>query len=199
MLKKQFLTMFAVILAGCSGISLEGIDSSKRIAVLPSLNFSGHEISEFPVLIYRDAEIARLFRRVDTQSVNLSEIFCRKLTSRIKRRTDNIVAINADIENKVSAIRNYDNAFLQKIHQKHPFEQAYFCVITGLSMKNLFSKHEIYLRIQLVNIDNAGNAMHKTGKRFVIHVPDRAFTPIGADLSDIINEIAENIIAKLMN
>ena len=41
--------------------------------------------------------------------------------------------------------------------------------------------------------------MRNIGKRFVIHIPDSAYTPLGADLSDIINEFAENIIIELMN
>ena len=199
MLKKLFLMIFAVILAGCSGISLEDIDTNNKIVVLPCLNFSGHEINDFPVIIYRDAELARLFQKVDSQTINLSEIFSRKLTSRIRMRTGNVVLITDSAGEKVSAIENYNGSYLLSIQRKYQFDRAYFCVITGLSMKNLFSAHEIYMRVELVSVDNTGKKMHNDGNRFVIHLPDNAYSPLGADLSQIINEFTENIIKKLLH
>ena len=199
MLKKQFLMIFAVILAGCSGFSLDEIDSAEKIVILPCLNFSGHELSNFPLMVYRDAELARLFRKVDSQTVNLSEIFTRKLAARIKNRTDNVVSVNEPFSEEISATNNYDSAFLQSIQQKHQFDRAYFCVITGLSMKNLFSEQEINIQLQLVSADKTGDTMHSIGNKFVIHVPDSAYNPLGVDLSQIINEFTENIIKKLLN
>ena len=197
MCKSPLFLVLVVVFSGCSGISLKSVDNSGKIAVLPSLNFSGYNLSRFPVMIYRDAELTRLFHKVDSKTVNLAKVMQTQLLRRLRQSARSVVLVNEDKNPEKHALRNYNSKYIKSIQEEHGFQHAFFCVFTEISLKNVFKDNEIYLRIQLVNIDKTGKILQKFGKSFVIHVPDRAYTPLGVDISDIINEFAENIIKEL--
>ena len=191
------LVLLMLMFAGCNSISLENIDKDEKVFVLPTLNFSGYDIHKFPVIVYRDAELTRLFEKIDPNTRNLADVLQSELYLKFDNADGNITKINSQSAAKHMLTGLYDKEFIASFTKEHDFTQAYFCVVTDVSLKNLFTEREFYLSLQIVSIDSTGEIEQKAGKDFVIHMPTSVFTPLGVDLSNAINEICRNIIDEL--
>jgi len=198
MRKFFFTVVFLSLLTACSGIPVSRLRSPAKIAILPVENLTGFALDKFPATIYSDMEMSALFKDLSGKSVNFPKL----LENALSTELSSFNVLPAAAAKSVFKSKKADSYKKKRelLFTNLKADKAILTVLKELHLNKLFTEKRVSLYAGLVLIETrTGEVLWQSGKQFVFNLPASVFSPIGADFSQILPDIARKIISDLLN
>ena len=191
------LQLIFLLTISCASFDIDDIEKSQKIAVMPLTNLTGYDLTKFPMLIYKDSELSKLFSTLPPKTANLATLLEFELEKKLVDANVNVVSA-FEIQQKIA--KNVDYPGQRKIlTEDFKAEFSAHLVLKRINVGKIFSEKKIVIYAGLLFVSNdTGSLLSKTEEEFIFELPQSVFSPLGADLSKAISTIKKYIIQKLL-